>query len=62
MKFWCVNTKFFGSGRITIRTYQVEADQKPENCMSENKMCDEYFNYFDIYEEARAFAKQAEEA
>ena len=34
----------------------------PENGMTENKMCDEYVDYFDTYEEAAAWAEQARKA
>lgn len=61
-KFWCVNQKFFDSGYVKVLTYAVEAETKPENGFRENKMCDEYHDYFDTYEEAKAWAKQAEEA
>ena len=58
MKFWCVSNKYFDSGRVKATVFQVEADTKPKNEMTENKMCDS----FDTYEEAAKFAKQAMEA
>lgn len=33
-----------------------------ENGMTENKMCDHYIDYFDTYEEALAWYKQAKNA
>ena len=62
MKYWCVNTKFFDSGRVKVRVYPVEAESKPANGMQENAMCDEYRDYFETYEEAVAYAQQAREA
>lgn len=62
MKFWCVSNKYFDSGKVKVTVFQVEADTKPKNEMTENKMCDEYRDYFDTYEEAAKFAKQAMEA
>lgn len=56
MKYWCVNTKFFDSGRVKVRVYPVEAESKPANGMQENAMCDEYHDYFETYEEATAYA------
>lgn len=62
MSFWCVNQKYFDSGYVKVLAYEVKADRKPENGMRENNLCDEYRDYFDTYEEAAAFAKQAREA
>lgn len=62
MKFWCVCTKFFDSGVVKVNLFQVEADEKPENRMTENKMCDKYRDYFNTYEEARTWAEQAKRA
>ena len=62
MKYWCVNTKFFDSGHVKVRVHPVEAESKPENGMQENKMCDEYHDYFETYEEAAAWAQLAREA
>lgn len=60
MKFWGVSNKYFDSGKVNI--FPVEAETKPENGMTENKMCDEYVDYFDTYEEAAAWAEQAQKA
>lgn len=61
-KFWCVQQKYFDRGQVKILVFAVNADVKPENGSCENKMCDEYRDYFDTYEEAAAWAKQAREA
>lgn len=61
-KFWCVSTKFFDSGKVKAVMYQIEAEEKPENSMVENKMCDEYHDYFDTYEEARQYWQDAQNA
>lgn len=62
MKYWCVSTKFFDSGRVKVNLYLVEAESKPENGMQESKMCDHYCDYFATYEEAMTWAQQAKEA
>lgn len=62
MSFWCVNQKYFDSGYVKVLVYEVKADRKPENGMRANNLCGEYHDYFDTYEEAAAFAKQAREA
>ena len=62
MKFWCVKQKYYDSGRVKVNIYCIESETKPENGMHENKMCDEYHDYFDTYEEATAWAEQARKA
>lgn len=62
MKFWCVSTKFFDSGRVKVNLYPMEADSKPENGVQENKICDHYCDYFETYEAAAAWAEQARRA
>ena len=57
MRFWAVSTKYFDSGRVKVNLYPVEAET-----MTENKMCDHYIDYFDTYEEALAWYKQAKNA
>lgn len=59
MTFWAVSQKHFDSGKVKVNLYPVEADVKPENGMTENKMCDHYIDYFETCEEAVAFAEQA---
>lgn len=60
--FWCVTTKFFDSGYVKATLYKVEAERKPKNETAENKMCDEYRDYFDSYEEARKFYEDSKKA
>ena len=60
--FWGVSQKYFDSGEVRVRVFPVTADAKPENGMTENKMCDEYVDYFDTYEEAVVWAEQAKKA
>lgn len=48
-QFWAVSTKYFDSGAVKVNLYPVEAEIKPENGMTENKMCDHYIDYFDAY-------------
>ena len=59
MKYWLVTTKFFDSGRVKVNIASVEAECKPADGMRENAMCDEYYDYFETYEEAAAWAQQA---
>ena len=61
-KFWGVSQKYFDSGKVKANIFPVEAETKPENGMAENKMCDEYVDYFETYEEAAAWAEQARKA
>lgn len=61
-QFWAASTKYFDSGAVKVNLYPVETETKPENGMTENKMCDRYINYFDTYEDALAWRKQAERA
>jgi len=61
-KFWSVSQKYFDNGRVKVNISPVEAETKPESKMTENKMCDEYVDYFDTYEEAAAGAEQARKA
>lgn len=62
MKFWLVVTRYFDSGRVKVNIAPIEAESKPENTMAENKMCDEYHDYFDTYEEAAKYAQDARNA
>lgn len=62
MKFWLVVAKYFDSGRVKVNIAPIEAESKPENTMVENKMCDEYHDYFDTYEEAAKYAQDARNA
>ena len=60
--YYCVYTKFFDSGRVKAVMYPIQAECKPENRMSENRMCDEYLDYFDTYAEARQHWTDAQNA
>ena len=62
MRFWAVSTKYFDSGRVKVNLYPVEAETKPENGMTENKMCDHYIVYFDPYEVALMWYGQSKKA
>ena len=53
--FWCVKQKYFDDGTVRTWVTEVKAEEKPKNEMVENKMCDEYRDYFDTYEEAKKF-------
>lgn len=61
-KFWCVATRFFDSGKVKAVMYEVEAEEKPNNTMVENKMCDEYHDYFDNFKEAKDYWIDAQNA
>lgn len=60
--FYCVTTRFFDSGRVKAIMYQIEANEKPQNTMVENNLCDQYNDYFDTYEEAYKFWEEAQTA
>lgn len=62
MQYWGVSTKFFDSGKVKTNIFPVEAATKPESTMVENRMCDEYRDFFDTFEEAAAWADQARRA
>lgn len=61
-QFWGVSQKYFDSGKVKVNVFPVEADDKPESTQTENKMCDEYIDYFDTHEEALEWAEQAKKA
>lgn len=61
-QYWGVSTKFFDSGKVKTNIFPVEATAKPESTMEENRMCDEYRDFFDTFEEATAWADQARRA
>lgn len=56
-KFWCVVSKFFDSGAVKAICFAIDADEKPQNGQVENRMCDEYRDYFDTYEEAKQYER-----
>ena len=62
MKYWCVSTKFFDSGKVKAVMYEVEANEKPKNSNVENSICDEYHDYFESYDEAKQFWREAQTA
>ena len=61
-QFWGVSQKYFDSGKVKVNIFSAEAETKPENGMTENKMYNEYIDYFDTYEEAAVWAEQARKA
>ena len=61
-KFWCVSTKYFDSGKVKSIMYQIESEEKPKDGMVENRMCDEYHDYFDNYEDAKKWWEDAQKA
>lgn len=62
MTYWAVSQKYFDSGKVKVNLFPVEAEEKPEYTQTENKMCDQYIDYFDTYEEAATWAEQARKA
>lgn len=56
--FWCVNYKYFDSGYVKILIYDVKAEVKPEDRQVNNKLCTEYENFFDSFDEANLFADE----
>lgn len=61
-QFWAVSTKYFDGGAVKVNLYPVEAETKPENGMTENKICDHYINYFDTYKDALWYKQAVKEA
>lgn len=61
-RFWGVSQKYFDSGKVKVNVFPVEAEEKPASKQTENKMCDEYVDYFESYEEACEWADQARKA
>ena len=61
-KFYCVISKFFDGGGVKAIMFDIEADEKPKNGQVENNLCDEYRDYFDTYDEAKAFWKECQRA
>ncbi len=60
--FYCVVSKFFDNGGIKAVCFDIQADKKPENKQVENRLCDEYHDYFDTYDEAEKFRKDCYKA
>ena len=56
-EFWCVVSRYFDSGKVKTMCFSVEATEKPENSSVENRLCDEYRDYFDTYEEAKEYER-----
>lgn len=61
-KFWGVSNRYFDNGRVEVDIFPVEAAAKPENRSNEGRICDEYTDYFDTYEEASAWAEESKNA
>ena len=61
-KFWGVSNRYFDNGRVEVDIFPVEAVAKPESRSNEGRVCDEYIDYFDTYEEAAAWAEQSKNA
>ena len=56
--FWCVNHKYFDDGYVKILIYDVKAEVTPEDRQVDNKLCTEYENFFDSFDEANLFADE----
>ena len=62
MKFWAVTTAFYDNGRVTANIVtSIEADQKPQAGYKETRRCDIYTDWFDNYQNALDFVKEARE-
>ena len=57
MKFWYVKHKYFDGGSMRTIVNDIEANEKPEDGKTDNKMCEEWVNYFSTYEEAKKFSE-----
>lgn len=60
--FYCVVSKFFDGGGVKAVLFDIQAEEKPKNGQVENSLCDEYHDYFDTYDEAKAFQKSCYKA
>lgn len=61
-EFWRVSTKYYDNGKVKAVMCKVLAEEKPENKIVENEMYDEYHDYFDSYDEAYQWYKDAKNA
>lgn len=62
MTYWCVKQKYFDNGQVKVKVYPVEAEAKPGNSMQQAQAYDHYCDYFEVQEEAAAFAQEAMQA
>jgi len=61
--YWCVCSTVYNSGRVIAAVVDnKESELKPESHCTEMHDRDIYQDWFDSYEEAEAFAKEAREA
>lgn len=61
--YYCVTTAFYDSGRVVAGiTDSREAESKPESRYSELRDRDVYEDWFECFEEAEQFVKEAKEA
>lgn len=61
--YWCVIQKYYDNGTVKVSgPHKVYSESMPESGMVENKLCDEYCDYFVEYDEAVKFAKEAAQA
>lgn len=60
-KIWyCVVSSFFNDGSVVANIVdEVEADEKPENSSHSTSRKDVYLDWFDDYDEAISFVKEA---
>lgn len=61
-KFYCVVSKFFDGGGVKAVLFDILAEKKPINGQVENRLCDEYHDYFDTYDEAKAYQQDCYKA
>jgi hypothetical protein len=54
---YAVKTKFFDNGRINSIIFSCDVDYK--NSSISRKICDEYIDVFNTYEEAKNWQKEA---
>ncbi len=60
--YWCVTVTIFDNGRVTAAiTASKDADYKPESHFTGTSRRDIYTDWFDRYEDAEAFVKEAKE-
>lgn len=58
--YWCVESVFRDNGKSTVGIIShMEAEEKPESSFHSGPRADVYFDWFDSYEEAENFVKEA---
>ena len=57
--YYCVVSKYFDDGTSKGTIHDIKAEDKPQSTFVEKALYDEYHDYFDTYDEAEKFRKNA---